>query len=188
MDGPLRSGGAARPYPPRLVPAAARVRFQPSDEVLPVALAILDQVRAELRGSLPTAELLLTGSASRSGMLTRGDIDLHLRLPAADVEGAVAVLEGAWTPVHRSMWTPGFVTFERSIDGHEVGVAVTALGDEHDDRFRASWERLAADPELAEAYDRLKREHEGGPAAAYGEAKARFFGELATVSRPAGRR
>ena len=155
-----------------------RVSFRRSDEIVPAALAILDEVRSELTFALPGAELALIGSSSLPGLLTRGDVDLHLRIPPASMPEAVRLLDARWTPVHVEMWTPTFVTYEREVAAREVGVAVTAIGGEHDLSFRSTWMRMATEPALRAAYDALKRRYDGEPEAAYREAKARFFAAL----------
>jgi GrpB-like predicted nucleotidyltransferase (UPF0157 family) len=154
------------------------VALRTAEELLPRARAILALERRRLRRELPGSELALTGSTSLPGMLTRGDVDLQLRVRPEYFERAVRMLGATHTPVHGEIWTRGFATFETS--GHELptGIAVTAIGDEHDTLFRRTWARLASDPELVDAYNAVKLAHENADDAAYLAAKRRFLDSI----------
>ncbi len=149
--------------------------LQTAEALLPRARAILAIERRRLLAELPGAELLLTGSSSLPGMLTRGDVDLHLRVPGGEFDRAVRLLSTMYTAVHPEIWTAGFATFETLAHDLPAGIALTAIGDEHDARFLQTWARLATDPTLVAAYNELKLAHEGSDAATYREAKRRFF-------------
>ncbi len=106
--------------------------FRPAREVHERALAILEAERAHLMALLPWGELSLTGGSSLPEALTRGDVDLLLRVPPADFEPSVRTLGRLYRPVSREMWTAEFATFE--LDGHVLptGIAVTIADGEHD--------------------------------------------------------
>lgn len=140
--------------------------------------AIVAEVRREVRALVPEGALRLTGASSIPGTVTRGDIDLHLRVPAATMPRAVELLGRSWQSVHRTMWTDGLATFERTMAGRPVGVAVTVAGGEHDRRFEAAWRRLRRDPDLLARYESMKRVHDGADERDYLEAKGRFFSDL----------
>jgi hypothetical protein len=146
--------------------------------LLPQARRIHALERRRLLALIPDGELLLTGSTSLPGMLTRGDVDLHLRVPAARFEAAVAVLRERYTLVHPDIWTDGFATFETAAYDLPTGIALTAIDDEHDRRFRQTWERLANDPDSVERFNAAKRSHDQGDAAVYEAAKSAFVASL----------
>jgi GrpB-like predicted nucleotidyltransferase (UPF0157 family) len=161
------------------------VTLHAAEVLLPKARVILAIERRRLVAELPDAELTLTGSISLPGMLTRGDVDLHLRVPGGDFERAVRLLSTMHTPVHPDIWTAGFATFETLEHDLPTGIALTAIGDEHDTLFRRTWARLATDPALGAAYNDLKRAHDGTDAATYREAKRRFFDAIDLGAEPA---
>ena len=144
---------------------------------------IVQQVRAELSDLGASSELVLTGASSIPGTLTRGDTDLHLRIPPTAMVATIARLSRAWTPAHRSMWTDGFATFERTMAERSVGLALTAIGDAHDERFRAAWSYLRRDRVARADYEAMKAAHDGGDEGAYLEAKGRFFQALEAAAR-----
>lgn len=136
--------------------------------------ALLTGLLADLPAGLPAGpELALVGGSSVAGALTRGDVDLHLRLPAAAFDGAVARLRDVHPVVRPEIWQPTLATFAVEAD-LPTGLAVTPAGSEHDLRFRRGWQLLAADPALLDAYNRTKLRHLAD-AAAYERAKSAFF-------------
>jgi hypothetical protein len=161
------------------------VSFRPSEVVLPRAREVLDRERERIAGLIPGCELMLTGASSLPGALTSGDIDLHLRVPPAAWPTAVPLLSEAYRVVHAEIWSATLATFAAPDDAL-VGIAATPMGSEHDVRFRAAWERLAADATALAAYNDLKRAHAGGDLEAYLVAKGAFFEELAAedAARP----
>jgi GrpB-like predicted nucleotidyltransferase (UPF0157 family) len=81
------------------------------------------------------------------------------------------------------MWTAGFAAFVAADTAIPTGVALTAIGDEHDQRFVAAWEHLRSDPRLLAEYNALKLKYEGATdAAAYEAAKSAFFSALMSRS------
>jgi hypothetical protein len=107
------------------------------------------------------------------GALTKGDVDLHLRVPAAEFGAVVGRLRAAYAVVHPEIWGPTLATFAVVAD-LPAGLAATPVGSEHDVRFTRTWERIAADPALVAAYNAVKL----GPAAGYEERKSAFFDRL----------
>ena len=159
------------------------VEFGPSEHVLPRAREVLRRERRRLARLVPGSDLVLTGASSLPGALTSGDIDLHLRVPPARFAAAVAALSDAYRVVHKEIWSSTLATFAAP-DDDLVGIAATPVGSEHDERFRAAWERLANDAGALAAYNELKRSHAGAELAAYLAAKGAFFDRLATGAEP----
>ena len=143
-------------------PRRARMRamathLRPASAIIDAARAILRAEQDRLAALLPHQEheLLLVGGSSVPGALTRGDVDLHLRVPADGFGATVAVLRGVYRVVRPEIWQPSLATFEAEAP-LPTGVAVTPAGSEHDLRFTRGWRRLAADPALLHEYNRIK--------------------------------
>jgi len=151
------------------------MHFRPASQLRDVARATLERERARLGPLVPGGELVPTGASLLPDLLTAGDIDLHLRVPAADFDAVIAQLREVYAVVLPGIWLDGFATFAVPDADPPIGVAVTAIDGEHDRRFRRSWGRLAADPAARMAYNALKRAHEGGPVSGYLAAKSHFF-------------
>jgi uncharacterized protein len=133
---------------------------------------VCDEQRRLLEAHGIPGELSLTGGSSIEGLLTKGDIDLHLRVTEGEFLDALDALPRLLAPVRREIWTPSFAVCEH--DGEPpVGVAVTVIDSEHDRRFVVSWRQMRTDEAARQAYNALKLA--GGDVE---EAKSRFFDSL----------
>lgn len=141
-------------------------------ETVARAQEILGTHRRELERAGVPGSLTLLGGSSLVGLLTKGDVDLHLRVPADAFPVAVARLLDSYKPANREIWTPAFVTVERPGDP-DVGIAVTAIGSEHDARFSRTWAVMRASESARLRYNDIKRRRPGDEVA-----KSRFFDEV----------
>jgi hypothetical protein len=146
-----------------------------SDDLLPEALRVLAEQRDLLRRAGVPGELVLVGGSSVPGALTRGDVDLHLRVPAADFPAAVEALRGSHAVVHPEIWGPTLATFEAIGTTRSTGIAVTPVGSEHDLRFTRTWQLLRDDPALVAEYNAAKLAEDGPRGEGYEERKSAFF-------------
>ncbi len=128
-----------------------------SDEILGDARRIHERVRRRLTDLDVPGDLVLTGGASLPGVLTKGDVDLHLRVPAPSFERAVALLTESFEPAETGIWKSTLAVFAVPAQ-LPTGLAVTPFDSEHDRRFTRAWQRIAEDPTALGEYNRLKRE------------------------------
>jgi GrpB-like predicted nucleotidyltransferase (UPF0157 family) len=164
--------------------------LRPASEVIGQARAILEREQARLADLLADQlaghELVLIGGSSVPGALTKGDVDLHLRVAPGDFDRTVTVLRGIYQVVHPEIWQPSLATF--AVEAPlPTGVAVTPAGSEHDLRFTRSWQLLAAEPALLSDHNAVKRRCED-LGAEYERQKSAFFGKLVELwpDHPAG--
>jgi GrpB-like predicted nucleotidyltransferase (UPF0157 family) len=157
------------------------VELRPGRDFTDRARAILRHERHRLSTLLgDDHELELLGGSSIPDALTKGDVDLHLRVPPAAFDRTVAALRGVYQVVHPEIWQSTLATFEVAA-ALPTGIAVTPVGSEHDLRFRLSWAALAADPGLVRAYNEMKLRHRDDPAE-YESRKSAFFSALVATS------
>lgn len=142
-----------------------------SERFRPLAEQILREQRTRLRTAGVPGTLELVGGSSVDGAMTKGDVDLHLRVDRAQFESAVARLRGMFAVVHPDIWCATLATFEVPAD-LPTGLAVTPIGTEHDVRFSRVWRLLAADPALVAEYNAVKTD---ATAAEYEKRKSEFF-------------
>jgi GrpB-like predicted nucleotidyltransferase (UPF0157 family) len=153
------------------------VELRAGADFLDTAEAILRQEQQRLAVLLPHPhELMLVGGSSLPATLTKGDVDLHLRVPVDAFTPAVAALRDVYDVVHREIWAPTLATFAVRA-ALPTGIAVTPAGSEHDLRFTRAWQRLAADPALVDAYNTVKLRHREDPRE-YERGKSAFFDSL----------
>lgn len=144
-----------------------------SDAIVAEARAIRAAVDRHLVALGIPGRLELTGAASLPGVLTKGDVDLHLRVTGtgafADVVERIGQL---YRPASPSAWAETLAVFE--IPGSRpTGLAVTPVDSEHDRRFRRCWARLREEPLLLREYNAMKRSAFGDPS--YERLKSDFF-------------
>jgi GrpB-like predicted nucleotidyltransferase (UPF0157 family) len=126
-----------------------------SDGLLVEARQTLADVAATLRSQGVAGVLELTGGTSVPGALTKGDIDLHLRVEPDAFSAVVARLKRAYPVASAQSWAPTLAVFD--VPGRRpTGLAVTPVGSEHDQRFLLTWQALREDPALLAEYNALK--------------------------------
>lgn len=135
------------------------------------AQSILSAQRVALAEAGVPGVLELVGGSSVDGALTKGDVDLHLRVEPVAFEGAVARLRELFTVVHPEIWCSTLATFDVPAV-LPTGLAVTPLNSEHDLRFSRVWRLIAADPGLVAEYNSVKRD---ASASDYEQRKSEFF-------------
>jgi uncharacterized protein len=120
-------------------------------------------------------ELVLTGALSVAGALTKGDVDLHLRVAPSEFDDVVERLRAAYPVGSPQSWAATLAVFE--LPGpRPTGLAVTPRQSEHDLRFRLAWEALRHDPGLLAEYNALKAASAGTEE--YEARKSDFFSSV----------
>jgi hypothetical protein len=148
-----------------------------SDAILEEAGAIRAEVERRLAGLGIPGRLELTGAASMPGVLTKGDVDLHLRVTGPATFAAVTERLGEMhRPASPEAWAETLAVFEVP-GGRPIGLAVTPVDSEHDQRFRRCWSRLRRDPGLLSEYNAMKEAAYGGRS--YEALKSAFFTRIA---------
>jgi GrpB-like predicted nucleotidyltransferase (UPF0157 family) len=152
------------------------VRLVRETEIRPQVTAAFARLELELGSLLPGARIEHVGSTAVPGSLTKGDLDVCAIVPAAEFAAATTRLEGALTVHQSDNWTAALASFIAPPEGEiEIGVQLVVAGSAEEAWFVDWRERLRADPDLRERYDRLKVEHGDGPVDAYRAAKERLI-------------
>jgi len=152
------------------------VRFRHEHEVRRAVRAAFGRHRARIAAALPAAEVEHIGATAVPGALTKGDLDLLVRVPRPEFAAAVAYLESLYEVNQPENWNGGFASF-RELPEREVPVGVQlVVSGGIDDRMLISWrDRLLNDPEMLARYNDFKRRHTDVADDAYIEAKAEFI-------------
>jgi len=156
----------------------ARLAFVLSDLVAEEAAAAFAEHERRVRARLPAVEIRHTGGTSVSGVLTTGDVDLQVRTDARSFDAARDVLSQLYEPHCPEAWHAEGAFFVAAGSHPRVEVALTAIGSLDDFHHGEAWTLIAADPDLIDRYNTLKRAHEGGGSVDdYNAAKRDFFYE-----------
>ncbi len=134
------------------------------------------QVESQLRAVLPRAVIVHVGGTSLPDGLTRGDLDIQVRVRSEDFEDACHAVSALYEDNAGGFTDQGH-SFKSDASDPPLGVHVTVIDGPSDIQHRQR-DLLRARPDLRAAYDALKRRFDGGEMSAYREAKARFFDRL----------
>ncbi|WP_072394683.1 GrpB family protein [Hyphomicrobium sp. CS1GBMeth3] len=139
---------------------------------------LFERVAAELRKVLPaTADIRHVGATAVSGCLTKGDLDIVVRVAPEHFAVAERVLAEGFARNTGSKRTDTFAAFEDPQTEPHLGIQLTVAGGE-DDYFHLFVEALQRDPALVARYNALKLQHAGAPMDAYRAAKSAFIEEI----------
>ncbi len=159
-----------------------------SKDLKPVVEANLPAIAARLAALLPKAEFHHVGATAICGALTKGDVDVLLRVEQADFTSAVSVLRRHFAIKQPENWTESFASFgDDDAYPFPLGVQLMVRDSESDfmlflhEYFSSNAVRLAE-------YNRIKTESAPLGPDAYWRAKDRYLSAI-LQSRPAiGRR
>lgn len=132
----------------------------------------------DLGPQLPaSAEMLHVGATAIPGCLTKGDLDVAIRVDADDFPAAAAILAARFAPNAGSIRTADFAAFEGRVMAPALGLQLT-VRDGQFDVFHRFAVALRADPSLVARYNALKIRCDGAPMSAYRQIKAAFIREI----------
>lgn len=154
-----------------------KLTFVSSDLVWEEAVAAFAEHKRRIRARLPNVEIRHTGGTSVAGVLTTGDVDLQVRTDERSFAAARDVLCELYEPLYPQAWHSEGAFFVAAGAKPPVEIALTVIGSLDDLHHGEAWHRIAADQELIERYNALKRAHEDGSADEYNAAKRDFFYE-----------
>lgn len=162
----------------------AAVRIRPATEIAGAVAAASAAHRARIRAALPAVEIEHVGSTAIPGALTKGDLDLLVRVPAARFAAAVATLRRLYAVHQPENWTPTYASFaDAAASDPPVGVQLAVAGSADDALFGPFRDALIADPALLEEYNALKRGLDGADYERYTDVKGAFVERVLAASR-----
>lgn len=128
---------------------------------------------AQLGHWLPFAEIEHVGSTAIPGALTKGDLDILVRVAAAEFRVAEEVLSGLFPRNDGTPRTDAFASFKEDSAEPALGIQLVVRGADWDvfSQFR---DALKADPRLVHEYNQLKQTFDGRAMDDYRAAKEQF--------------
>ena len=156
-----------------------------ADSAREAAEALFAVVASELISVLPaSAEVLHVGATAVPGCLTKGDLDIVVRVDRVDFAASEALLANRFSRNVGSIKTDEFAAFEDAGRSPHLGVQLTMKGGAFDD-FHQFVEELRRDPLLVHRYNELKLCFDGKSMTEYRAAKDAFVAEVLSNSRRA---
>ncbi|MDQ0175220.1 GrpB family protein [Bacillus chungangensis] len=130
-----------------------------------------------MKESLPEADVQHVGSTAIPNSLTKGDLDIQVRVISGQFFEAVDSLSALYELNEGSIKTDRFRAFKDDSTIPPLGVQLTVIGSEHDFfwKFR---DVLLRNDHYRKEYDELKKKYEGKAMDDYRKAKNEFFQRL----------
>ncbi|MGE0115793.1 MAG: GrpB family protein [Steroidobacteraceae bacterium] len=153
---------------------SSTVRFSNAPEIFATAERLFLDVKARLQRMLPDAEIMHVGSTAIPGALTKGDLDIVVRVAPAYFKEADRQLANLFDRNAGSLRNEEFSAFQDVASNPELGIQLVVKG-ASDDHFLLWRQLLEQSLELRQAYDELKMRFEGAEMEAYRAAKAIFI-------------
>jgi GrpB-like predicted nucleotidyltransferase (UPF0157 family) len=151
---------------------AAQLHFQFVGRLSDRVERAFDSIRNDVLAVLPDAEVEHIGATSTPGAITKGDLDVLVRVSPDEFDTAAGALAARFAIHQPENWTPSFASFTAEPrEGIPVGVQLAAAGSRDDRQFTFLRDLLRDRPNLLERMNDLKRSFEGGDAEAYWRAK-----------------
>jgi GrpB-like predicted nucleotidyltransferase (UPF0157 family) len=153
-----------------------QVRITPEAELRAAAQRAYEDHRRRVLRVLPDAELEHVGATSVPGALTKGDVDVLVRVSPERFETAAQCLRRLYAVHQPHNWTPTLASFvDHQAEEIPVGIQLVAAGSDDDAMFGVFRDALVADPALLAEYNDLKRRLDGEQYGRYTEIKGRFI-------------
>lgn len=153
---------------------ATQVEFAPASDFQPAADELANTHIVRIRAALSNADIHHVGSTTIPGSLTKGDVDLVVRVKPADFPAAERTLAAMYARNAGSTRTSDFSAFEAPDEPLPLGVQLTAINGPCDD-FLKQQALLHSRSDLLNAYNDLKIQYHGQNHTEYRKAKADFF-------------
>ena len=152
-----------------------------SDNLKPITSDVLTKVCLRIAAALPEVEVYHVGATAIPGALTKGDLDVVVRVEADEFHAAVEMLRGAFAVKQPENWDPWFASFGSDTDfAMPVGVQLV-VKDSEADFFLFVRDYLISHPDALALYNLAKQESASLEAKAYWNAKDRVLAQILSL-------
>lgn len=154
------------------------VTFKKSQHFKEQADRLFAEQKKRILKFVPTADIQHVGGTSVPDLLTKGDLDINVRVSQADFPHAHRGLEKIYDINQRENWTHVYESYKND-ESFElpVGIQLTQIDSDGDD-FVKHRDSLLRDKNLVNRFNRLKMEFEGKDMESYRKAKTKFLRTL----------
>ena len=146
-------------------------------DVVAAAEAMVDEFRLVARQLLPDAEVHHIGATALPTGLTKGDVDVNIRIDTDGFARAVDVLRRHYEPAQEHNWTPSYASFKANSYPLPLGIQLTVIGSP-DDFLLELRDAMLTTPTILHEYSECKRRAAVLGPDAYWNAKDTFLRAL----------
>jgi GrpB-like predicted nucleotidyltransferase (UPF0157 family) len=150
-----------------------KVLFAPEQSFRAAVGQLFARVEAQLSALIPDSDIQHVGSTAIPGCLTKGDLDVQLRVTPDKFEPAKEALSRMYPVNLGGFASEVAISFEDHTSQPSLGIHLTVINGSGDIQWKFR-DLLLASAALREEYDQLKRKYHGGSMAEYRDAKAAF--------------
>ena len=124
------------------------------------------------------------GATALPGGVTKGDVDILVRVSPASFAAAVEALQRNFAVKQPGNWSAGFASFGDDT-GHELPLGIQVVVEDSTEGFLLFLrDYVCANPEALAEYNRLKTAHTHEGAEGYWGSKDAFFREILAAREP----
>ncbi len=156
------------------------VTFFPEQHFRARVQSRVQTLRSEHKALVPSAQIEHVGSTAITGALTKGDLDVQVRVTASEYPAAKERLCQLFDVNLGGFSGNDAISFEDYSGEPHVGVHLTVVDGSADVQWRFR-DLLLASESLRQAYDDLKRRFDGKSMTEYRDAKADFVDRVLAV-------
>ena len=154
----------------------ATVRIRRADDLHELADAAVRAHRRSVLELVPGAEVEHVGATAVPGALTKGDVDVLVRVGERDFSAAADALASRYAVHQPHNWTPALASFSATDAGElPVGIQLVVRGSEADRFFGPFRDALINSQTLLTEYNELKLRLDGLKYERYTELKGLFI-------------
>lgn len=128
--------------------------------------------KEKLQKLLPHSQIEHIGGTSIKGSVTKGDLDINVRVAKEDLSLSVEILKKIYEINQPKNWTENYTSFKD--DSRDLGIQLTVL-DSQDDVFVRQRDFLNSNPEKVSELNKIKMSFDGKNMTDYRKEKGKFF-------------
>ena len=117
------------------------------------------------------------GASSFPGVMTKGDLDVQIRVEVADFEKAVKDCESLFPRRHQELWNDEFALFADPAQEVKIDIMLTVKDSAYDSFYKIR-DAMIKNPELQKKYMDFKNQYSDFLSDEYRKAKHIFFRQL----------
>lgn len=160
-----------------------QLHFQQASELDVLTKKIYEREKLCIKAILPQSDIQHVGSTAIPGLLTKGDIDICVRVKPEYFEKAREQLETLYMLDTGNPPTETYTGFEMKDYSVPLGIQLVAIGSKDDEAFNKTKDILLKNKGLREKFNQLKQSFEGKDNLEYRKAKSLFINDILQTYR-----
>lgn len=158
-----------------------KVNFYNDNETIKNAEIAFGYHKNEISKTIPDVDIQHVGSTAIPGSVTKGDLDIQIRVNSTQFDHAVKILSGMYDLNDGSISTSKFRAFKDDEASPPLGIQLTVIGSDFDFFWKIR-DVLLRNPNLKNKYDALKLKYEDSSMSEYRKAKDKFFEDILQIN------